>query len=180
MFLPLAQNVIAFCDAANINAQHSKTYFQMLSVPAGVRYNFSVAPAPPFYALIMHRSSFGNIMPDIWQFWSGHKGMVYHTGIITPDMIESGSLQWDVITSQNPLIFGLQNNDPGGHSRDFESYMWHINVLTANDLYLIKQAIIRMMIGEPLDEFLQEVREPRAIKVPIGTREYPTTVTISR
>jgi hypothetical protein len=170
----LAQNIIAFCDAAGINAQHSKTYFQIPAAPAGLRMNFTVGPAAPFYALIMHRSSFGNILPGIWQFWSGHKHMVYHTGIITTDMIDSAALQWDVVTAQNQMFFGMQNNDV--LPRDYEGYMWHINVLTETDLKMIQRAVCLMMIGQSAEQFRDEFPYLKRGRVPSASGGTPATV----
>lgn len=124
--------------------QHSETYIPIPVAPAGLRMDFEVIPAAPFEAMIVHAFSYGDILSGIFRVWSGTKGMTYHTGILTSDIIDHGIATWLYITrdAEELLKFSLQNTDVVDHF--FECYLWQVNFYTVEDMNAIKKAIIKM------------------------------------
>jgi len=166
-FIDLYQRILAFCEASAISALHSETYVQIPEVPPGIRLNFTITPSPPYYATIIHRFSYGDILSGIFQVWGGQKGMTYHTGVITSDIIASGISTWLVVTQKDSLVFSLQNNDVV--NRYFECYLWQINILTQSELEQIRKAVLRMTMGIDIEELVARLWVPTS-PTPIAVR----------
>ncbi len=145
MFSELYTRTLAWCQVTDTPGQHSETYIQVPVVPPGVRFNFTITPGVPYEAMIIHRFSYGDILPGIFRVWAGQKGMTYHTGLLTPDIMSSGIDTWLIITNRDSLYFGLRNEDVVNHY--FEAYIWHLNILKIDpDLEKIKKAVERMIV----------------------------------
>lgn len=144
MFSELYARTLAWCQVTDTPGQHSETYLQVPVLPPAVRINLTITPGVPYEAMIIHRFSWGDILPGTFRVWAAQKGMTYHTALITPDTIASGIPTWLIVTNRDPLYFGLRNEDVVNHY--FEATIWHINIMTLADLDKIKKAVERMIV----------------------------------
>lgn len=161
MFNVLYQEVLASAEALTISAEHSETYVQIPVCPSGVRLDFSIIPAPPYYATIVHRFSYGDIVPGVFQVWAGQIGMTYHTGLITTDVIQAGITTWLIVTAKNPLTFALRNNDLV--NQYWESYLWQINIYTQEELGKIREIVRKITLGVDIEELVSRLMVPMEV-----------------
>ena len=133
-FLDLYQQILAL-----ELGEHCETYLQIPSVPANTRLDFVITPSYGYKAMVIHRFSYGDIRSGIFRVWAAHKGMVYHTGILTPDIISLGIGTWLYVTEYDRLEFSLKNIDTV-NAHYFEAYLWHVNTDLAR-LEKIKRAV---------------------------------------
>lgn len=133
-YLPLYQTILGLELGS-----HSETYVQIPEIPAGARLNFLIRPSAAYYALVIHRFSFGNVFPNVFRVWMSQKGVTYHTGILTTDILRDGVATWLYVTAADPLTFSLANEDIAPNY--FESCIWQIDVPSITMLENMKKAV---------------------------------------
>jgi len=133
-YLPLYQTILGL-----ELGKHCETYVQIPVFPAETRMNFLITPAAAYHAIVIHRFSFGNVVPGVFRLWVGQKGMTYHTGIATTDILRDGVATWLYVTATDPLTFSLANEDNA--AQYWESYLWQLDVPNVTMLRNIKEAV---------------------------------------
>lgn len=149
---------------------HSETQYIITTVPAETTYKFEIYPAKGTYCIIIRRFSYGNIVPNMFQFEGAvldrkGGGMTWHSGILDSETIRYGIDTWLYVYEDSPLYFWLTNLDDIAHF--WQSWLWHIDVGTKELLEQIEKEIEES--GLPAEaiaaRLMAQFREARIVRL---------------
>lgn len=124
--------------------RHCETQYIIPIFPANTTLRFTITPAEGIYGMIVWLFSFGDILANIFQAESwlmsrAGGGLSQHSVLIDPWVIANGVPTWLYLTKDEPLFLNVSNTDSFAHY--FQCVMWHVDVMTKEDLATIEAEI---------------------------------------